>query len=122
MAYICTRTFSYQLAVALAVLMVLLPIRPAVGKKPPKAKVSQSRHEIKWGVSVFKVLCWRHQSNTVDFLGCLQVKEDSDTALDDSSLTVEIQHAVGEGTMILTLASEVHKLDPDYLGLVASGL
>ena len=59
-----------------------------------------------------KVLCWRHHSNTVDFLGCLQVKEDSDTALDDSSLTVEIQHAVGEGTMILTLASVVHRLDP----------
>jgi len=46
---------------------------------------------------------WR-QSNMLeasdpyfDVPGCLQVKEDSETALDDSSLTVEIQHAIGEG-------------------------
>jgi len=32
-----------------------------------------------------------------DVPGCLQVKGDSATALDDSSLTVEIQHAIGEG-------------------------
>ena len=112
---------SYLLALlAILCVLALLPISSAARKKP-KAKVSQSRHELR-GVykeplgspgasdpggshgATREPLESQRQSKMLeasdpyfDVPGCLQVKGDSETALDDSSLTVEIQHAIGEG-------------------------